>query len=156
MQIAFSPRAFIINQHLERTISALEWKQVIEYGKAKIKSYYTKMQEKHIINLEKVLDKARISHEHLRRRLRTSSYIKNLTITVLLLRVEDVELESIKLRESVFGVGPVGLEHQHHKSQASKSGSRVRILRSVKHENRRTVKLANALNCNALCTNFLE
>ena len=31
-------RANIINQHLESTIEALEWKQIIEYGKAKIKS----------------------------------------------------------------------------------------------------------------------
>ena len=63
-----SNRASIINQHLERTISVLEWKQIIEYGKAKIKSFYTKMQERHITNLEKVLDKARISHAQLRKR----------------------------------------------------------------------------------------
>jgi len=31
-------KSHIINQHLERTISALEWKQTIEYGKAKLKS----------------------------------------------------------------------------------------------------------------------
>ena len=57
-----------MNKHLERTIAALEWKQIIEYGKAKIKSNYTKMQEKHIANLEKVLEKAQISHQQLRNR----------------------------------------------------------------------------------------
>lgn len=67
--IITSLRTCIINQHLERTIAALEWKQIIEYGKAKIKSNYMKMQERHIANLEKVLETSRISHEKLRNRL---------------------------------------------------------------------------------------
>ena len=62
----------IINQHLERTISALEWKQILEYGKAKIKSNYTKMQEKHISSLDFVIEKARASHEKLRKRYKPS------------------------------------------------------------------------------------
>jgi hypothetical protein len=37
--------AHIINQHLMRTIAALEWKQVIEYGKAKLKSVLIENQE---------------------------------------------------------------------------------------------------------------
>lgn len=61
-------QCMIINKHLERVIAALEWKQIIEYGKAKIKSNYTKMQEKHIKNIETVLEKAAISHQQLRNR----------------------------------------------------------------------------------------
>jgi kinesin family protein 5 len=43
--------AHIINQHLMRTIAALEWKQVIEYGKAKLKSVLIENQEKTISRL---------------------------------------------------------------------------------------------------------
>jgi kinesin family protein 5 len=77
-------QCMIINKHLERVIAALEWKQIIEYGKAKIKSNYTKMQERQIRNIEKVLEKAAISHQQLRN------------------RVEAVEMDAIKLREAVL------------------------------------------------------
>ena len=68
MLIMLSYRASIVNQHLERIIAALEWKQIIEYGKAKIKSNHMKMLEKHIVNLEKVLQSAKSSQEQLRER----------------------------------------------------------------------------------------
>lgn len=58
----------IINKHLERVVSALEWKQIIEYGKARIQSDYIAMQEKYIENIEKVLEKAAISHQQLKNR----------------------------------------------------------------------------------------
>ena len=67
----------IINQNLERTITALEWKQILEYGKAKIKSETMKIQSKYISNLEKVLEKARISHQQLRNRVETVEYESN-------------------------------------------------------------------------------
>ena len=69
--------SLIINQNLERTITALEWKQILEYGKAKIKSETLKIQTKHISNLEKILEKARISHQQLRNRVETVEYESN-------------------------------------------------------------------------------
>lgn len=81
----------IINQNLERTITALEWKQILEYGKAKIKSETMKIQTRYIINLEKILEKARISHQQLRN------------------RVEAVEFESNALREKLM--------HSHEKKR---------------------------------------
>lgn len=48
--------------------------------------------------------------------------------------MEDVELETIKLREAAAGVTVGNLET--HKS-VQKTGSRARILRNVKHEGRR-------------------
>lgn len=78
------------------------------------------MQERHIKNLEKVLDKARSSHEQLRN------------------RVEAVELDSIKLRESLLGVGPGGtvMLGETHKMSGTKS-SKVRIMRSIRNDARK-------------------
>lgn len=49
-------------------ISALEWKQMIEYGRAKIYSDYARMQENYIKNVEMVLEKAGLSHQKLKER----------------------------------------------------------------------------------------
>jgi len=59
----------IVNHHLQRVISTLEWKQIIEFAKARIKSSYTKLQDQQIANMEKVLDKSAISHQKLRNRI---------------------------------------------------------------------------------------
>lgn len=56
----------------------------MEYGKAKIKSETLKIQNRYISNLEKILEKARISHQQLRN------------------RVETVEFESNALREKLM------------------------------------------------------
>ena len=58
-------------------MTALEWKQILEYGKAKIKSETMKIQTRYISNLEKVLEKARISHQQLRNRVETVEYESN-------------------------------------------------------------------------------
>jgi hypothetical protein len=100
----------VMNKHLERTIAALEWKQIIEYGKAKIKSNFTLMQEKHIANLEKVLEKAKISHQQLRN------------------RVEAVELDAIKLREAI------STTTRDYRRSPTHSGSKARILKSFTRE----------------------
>lgn len=55
----------------------MEWKQVLEYGKAKIMSETLKIQSRYIDNLEKVLEKARISHQQLRNRVETVEYDYN-------------------------------------------------------------------------------
>lgn len=66
--------SIIINQNLERTIMALEWKQVIEFGKSKITADTLKIQSRYISNLEKILEKARISHQQLRNRVETVEF----------------------------------------------------------------------------------
>ena len=70
----------------------------MEYGKAKIKSETLKIQTKHISNLEKILEKARISHQQLRN------------------RVETVEYESNALREKLM--------HSHEKKQNVHNGKK--------------------------------
>jgi len=57
-----------VNKHLERVIAALEWKQMIQYGKANIKLSEANMQENYIKNLEQVLDKSFVSYQKLRTR----------------------------------------------------------------------------------------
>jgi len=59
----------IVNKHLERVIAALEWKQLIQLGKANIKLSETRMQENYIKNLEQVLEKSFVSYQKLRTRL---------------------------------------------------------------------------------------
>jgi hypothetical protein len=109
-----SSRCMIINRHLERIVAALEWKQIIEYGKAKIKSNLTRVQDKQIKNMEEVLEKASVSHQQLRN------------------RVEAVEMEGIRIRENLI------INHEkknrmvtHVEGGNTKFG---RVLRSVTRE----------------------
>ena len=53
---------------MERTICGLEWKQMVEYGKYKMKTNLTFLQSKHIANLEKVVDNCTICIQKLRER----------------------------------------------------------------------------------------
>jgi hypothetical protein len=62
-------RAGVLNHNLQRVISTLEWKQLIESSKAKIKSNLCAMQEKTINDLDVVLEKTRVSHRKLRKRV---------------------------------------------------------------------------------------
>ncbi|KAL4443117.1 hypothetical protein ABPG74_002184 [Tetrahymena malaccensis] len=73
----------LINQHLARTINALEWKQIIEYGKAKMKSILNKIQTKHIQKLEQVINEANYNYKQLRN------------------RIEQVELETQFVKEKI-------------------------------------------------------
>ncbi|KAL4478852.1 hypothetical protein ABPG72_009678 [Tetrahymena utriculariae] len=56
----------ILNQNLLRTINALEWKQIIEYGKSKLKSDQIQIQKKQIKHLEKALEEVTENHKELR------------------------------------------------------------------------------------------
>ncbi|KAL4441328.1 hypothetical protein ABPG74_013623 [Tetrahymena malaccensis] len=56
----------VLNQNLLRTINALEWKQVIEYGKSKLKSDQIQIQRKQIKHLERVLEEVTENHKELR------------------------------------------------------------------------------------------
>ena len=47
----------------------MEWKQIIEYGKAKLKSKLVLLQEKHIRNIETMLEKSAANYESLRHRI---------------------------------------------------------------------------------------
>ena len=96
-----SSSSFLVNQNLERTLHELESKQIIEFGKARIKSEILKMQESHIRNLEKILEKARISHQQLRN------------------RVEVVEFEAIRFREKMLDCD-VMLSGEGHLSKRSR------------------------------------
>ena len=58
-----------MNKHLERVIAAFEWKQIIIAGKGNIKAKEARMQENYVKNIERVLEKAAISHQKLRARL---------------------------------------------------------------------------------------
>jgi kinesin family protein 5 len=115
-------QCMIINKHLERVVAALEWKQIIEYGKAKIKSNYTKMQERQIRNIEKVLEKAAISHQQLRN------------------RVEAVEMDAIRLREAILNqdtrkVGtPSHINTQKHPTRAVRTTNRRLTIRKLLKE----------------------
>jgi hypothetical protein len=53
---------------LARCICSLEWKQAIEYGKAKIKANLTDLQSSQIKKLEKVLEKVREDQKNLKSR----------------------------------------------------------------------------------------
>ncbi len=57
-----------MNKHLERVIAALEWKQLIQIGKASIKLSEEKMQENYIKNMEQVLEQALVGYQKLRTR----------------------------------------------------------------------------------------
>ncbi|EAR93873.2 kinesin motor catalytic domain protein (macronuclear) [Tetrahymena thermophila SB210] len=56
----------ILNQNLLRTVNALEWKQIIEYGKSKLKSDQIQIQRKQIKHLENVLEEVTENHKELR------------------------------------------------------------------------------------------
>ncbi|EGR28519.1 kinesin motor domain protein, partial [Ichthyophthirius multifiliis] len=56
----------IMNQNLLRTISALEWKQIIDYGKTQLKNNVIRIQTKHIKCLEKVIDECTQNSKDLR------------------------------------------------------------------------------------------
>ncbi|KRX06862.1 P-loop containing nucleoside triphosphate hydrolase [Pseudocohnilembus persalinus] len=60
--------AHIINQHLVRTINALEWKQVIEYGKYKMNSNLNQILSSHVFILEDLLKSSQDTHKRLRKR----------------------------------------------------------------------------------------
>ena len=95
--------SLIINQNLERTITALEWKQILEYGKAKIKSETLKIQTKHISNLEKILEKARISHQQLRNRVETVEYESNALMEKLMHYHEKKKIDNNNGKKSDSG-----------------------------------------------------
>ncbi|EGR34434.1 kinesin motor domain protein, partial [Ichthyophthirius multifiliis] len=59
----------IINQTLSRTISTLEWKQIIEYGKETLLIELNKVQKTHIDNLEIVINEASANYKLLRRKI---------------------------------------------------------------------------------------
>lgn len=61
--------AHIINQNLIRTISALEWKQIIEYGKSQLKNNIIKIQGKHLQNLEQVIEDNIDNQKNLREKM---------------------------------------------------------------------------------------
>ena len=58
---------------MARCICSLEWKQAIEYGKAKIKANLTELQNSQIKKLEKVLEKVREDQKNLKSRFFFSS-----------------------------------------------------------------------------------
>ncbi len=61
--------AAILNHNLERVISTMEWKAMIEGSKGKIRVDLCRMQEGTIGELDQVLEKTRLSHQKLRKRV---------------------------------------------------------------------------------------
>ena len=77
---------------------------MIQLGNEKIKTNILQSQEKHIENLEKILEKARISHQQLRN------------------RVEAVEYDAIKIREKIlFNQIDINKENPSNKSRIVKT-----------------------------------
>lgn len=109
-------QSMVINKHLERVIAALEWKQIIEYGKAKIKFNHARVLEKQVKNIERVLDKASVSHAMLRN------------------RVEAVEMDAIKLREHFLNHEPTTRRNAnaHHFGSPNHKGKVLRAVTRVR------------------------
>jgi kinesin family protein 5 len=63
------PSSHIINQHLIRIIAALEWKQLIEYGKSKLRSSFAKLQRNYTDQLETVLQSTAANFALLKERI---------------------------------------------------------------------------------------
>ncbi|CDW74824.1 kinesin motor domain containing protein [Stylonychia lemnae] len=61
--------AALANHNLQRILAVNRWRQVMEYGKNKIKSNQCKIQEGTIQTLEEVLDRTRKTHDKLRARV---------------------------------------------------------------------------------------
>ena len=61
--------ASLTNHNLQRILSLNRWRQVIEFGKNKIKSELCKIQENTIETLESILEKSRNTHDKLRERV---------------------------------------------------------------------------------------
>lgn len=103
----------VINQHLESLIYAFEWKHMLDYGKAAMKSDYVRMQEKYIQNIEKILEKTAISHQKLRN------------------RVEAIEIDAIKLRETFVN------QIDNHRKTPQVGSPKARLHRTLKKDNTR-------------------
>ena len=61
--------ASLANHNLQRILAVNRWKQVMEFGKYKIKAKLCMVQESTIETLEKVLEKTRKTHDNLRARI---------------------------------------------------------------------------------------
>ena len=59
----------LANHNLQRILSLNRWRQLIEFGKHKIKSKLCKIQDRTIETLEKILERTRSTHDKLRGRV---------------------------------------------------------------------------------------
>jgi len=59
----------LVNHNLQRMMAITRWRQVLEYGKSKIKSKLCKIQEGTIENLETILERNRRNHDRLKGRV---------------------------------------------------------------------------------------
>jgi len=101
----------IVNQHLESLVYAFEWKHMLDYGKSIMKSDYMRMQEKYIQNIEKIVEKASISHQKLRN------------------RVEAIEIDAIRLREAFVS------QLENHRKTPQVGSPKAKLSRVLKKEN---------------------
>ena len=66
--------ASLTNHNLQRILAINRWRQVIEFGKNKIKSELCKVQDHTIETLEQILERSRKTHDKLRGRVEKLEY----------------------------------------------------------------------------------